>query len=118
MRTHIGYKPYECSICDRRFSTKGSLKRHKATHSDERKFKCDICPDKRYFKTKDQLRNHMKFHYKPKFTCLHCNKKCHTQSNLDNHMKYHFEPTYACTKCGKKFHTSSNLKSHEKRKTC
>ena len=87
MRTHTEEKPYECSTCDKRFAQKSSLQNHQATHSDERNFKCKICPDDRYFKTKSQLRNHLVYHYEPKFTCLHCNKKCHTSSNLDKHMK-------------------------------
>ena len=58
----------------------------------------------------------MKFHYKPKFTCVHCNKKFHCSSALNQHMKYHFEPTYLCAKCGRKFFTSGDLKKHEKRK--
>ena len=117
MRTHSGEKPYNCSICNRKFVSKYLLNVHQATHSDERKFKCNICPDERYFKTKDQLSNHKLLHYEPKFTCSHCNKKFYTSSDLKKHIKYHFEPTYACAKCGKKFHTLGILKRHEKRKT-
>ena len=87
MRTYIGEKPYVCSTCGKRFAKKSSLQNHQATHSDERNFKCKICPDDRYFKTKDQLKMHMKFHYEPKHSCVHCNKKFHTSSNLKAHEK-------------------------------
>ena len=87
MRTHSGVKPYVCPFCDKRFATKSDLKKHQATHSNERKFKCNICPDERYFKTKGQLRKHLVYHYEPKHSCLHCNKKCHTLTDLTKHLK-------------------------------
>ena len=103
-----------CSTCGKSFSVKGSLKVHQATHSKERKHKCDICTKEKHFKTKSQLINHMKFHFEPQNECKRCGKKFHTSNNLTRHMKTHFDPTYCCLQCGKKFHTSSNLKRHEK----
>ena len=76
-----------CSTCGKKFAQKSSLQNHQATHSDERKFKCNICPDERYFKTKSQLRKHLVYHYEPKHSCLHCNKKCHTSADLTKHVK-------------------------------
>ena len=57
----------------------------------------------------------MRFHYEPKHSCVHCNKKFYTSRDLKDHMKYHFEPNYPCAKCGKKFHTLNGLKHHENR---
>ena len=68
---------YACSTCGKMFAHKHSLQRHQTTHSDERKFKCNICPDERCFKTKDQLSRHMKFHYEPSHQCEVCLKKFH-----------------------------------------
>ena len=88
MRTHTGKKPYVCFICDKVFAQKKSLQRHQATNSDEKNFKSYTCPEDKYFKTKGQLSIHMHNHFKPKQTCVHCNKKFHTSSNLKYHIKF------------------------------
>ena len=88
-KIHTREKPFVCQICDKTFSQKVNLVRHQATHSDVRNFKCSVCPEGRFFKTKDQLSHHMKFHYEPKFSCSHCHYKAHTKSNLSQHEKSH-----------------------------
>ena len=103
-----------CYTCGKGFTQKVSLQRHQASHSDERKHKCTLCPEGRFFKTKNDLSGHMNYHYEPKHECKLCGKKFHRSSDLNTHMKIHFDPTYSCLQCGKKFHTSRNLKSEEK----
>ena len=88
-RTHKGEKPFACQVCDRKFAQKSDLVRHQATHSDVRSFKRSICLEGRYFKTKNQLTNHMVYHYEPKFACIHSEYKAHTKCNLDRHFKNH-----------------------------
>ena len=111
---HLGEKRFACPVCGRRFATKQAMKGHLATHSDERKFKCQLCPDERSFKTKIGLHNHMRYHYEPQYACEHCGKKCYNSGSLKEHMRFHFEPTYACEHCDKKCYTSCDLKRHEK----
>ena len=69
-KIHIGEKPFVCQVCDKKFARKFPLATHQATHSDVKNFKCSICPEGRFFKTKSQLNNHMVFHYAPKFLNL------------------------------------------------
>ena len=46
MMIHIGDKPFECNICDKKFKTLHELKKHKLWHSGEKPFDCDICGKK------------------------------------------------------------------------
>ena len=88
-RIHTGKKPFVCQICDNKFTNKSNLARHQVTHSEIRSFKCSICPEGRFFKTKKELNQHMVFHYKPKFSCIHCDHKSYTKHNLKQHAKTH-----------------------------
>jgi len=36
-------RPYLCTVCDKRFTTKGSLKTHKLIHSVEKLYSCSQC---------------------------------------------------------------------------
>ena len=86
-RIHTVEKPFVCQTCNRKFAVKSALVRHQATHSDVRSFKCSICPESRYFKTKTNLNQHMKFHFEIKIACSHCKYKTHTKQNLVKHEK-------------------------------
>ena len=46
-----------CEICFSRFPSASKLKRHYLTHTDERKFKCPVCPAA--FKLNHDLKRHM-----------------------------------------------------------
>ena len=89
IRSHIGYKPFECTYCHKKFTQGGNLRTHLRLHTGEKPFTCEIC--KRSFNRKGNLAAHKLTHdnLKP-FEC-----------KLDN--------------CDKSFTQLGNLKSHQNR---
>ena len=110
---------YECSICNKVYSTKGSFNNHQAIHTD--KYKCQNC---RYrFENKIRLKTHncetiAAFRSEvPKnrpYECNQCDKKFTNKSNLGAHKNIHLG-TYKCGTCSKCFPNSRELKKHYKR---
>ncbi|XP_062544422.1 uncharacterized protein LOC134211521 isoform X3 [Armigeres subalbatus] len=58
--THTAEKKYECTICNKLFAAKRSLKRHKLCHEEEGAFPCPVEDCKESFKTPASLTKHKK----------------------------------------------------------
>ena len=81
----ISLLPFTCDVCDKVFTKRDHLTRHKNTHTDIRAFKCHVCD--LTFKRKDKLTSHLKMHGPINVPCNLCGKSFHHQQSLLIHMR-------------------------------
>ncbi|KAI8991633.1 hypothetical protein BDF20DRAFT_807048, partial [Mycotypha africana] len=84
--THLGFKPFQCDICQKGFSEARLLMQHKRVHTGEKPFSCDQCDKK--FSVASALTIHKRTLHsgeKP-FICKYCKKKFPESSNLTKHV--------------------------------
>ncbi|XP_068627959.1 gastrula zinc finger protein XlCGF57.1-like [Battus philenor] len=115
MRTHTGEKPFACPLCDAKFSTKGSLKRHNDTYhrERERKFTCETCGN--CFFRKNDIITHMRVHSGERpYVCPFCSKRFRQAASLIRHKRTHTgEKPYSCPICDKKFGDKNLVQKHQ-----
>ncbi|EJD73295.1 zinc finger protein, partial [Loa loa] len=79
---------------------KGNIKRkhpERSTHTDEKRFKCETCPQR--FTAPSDLRRHIRTHTGEKpFSCPECTRNFAEKGNLHKHMRIHTgEKPYNCS---------------------
>jgi len=79
-------RPYLCTVCDKRFTGKTDLMRHKQVHTGEMLYSCIQC-EKR-FATEHYLKHHMNTH-SSKYKCTECGKCFTDDKALTRHRRIH-----------------------------
>lgn len=114
-RKHSGEKPYGCTMCNASFTTHGNLKRHVKTHSGEKPWECSQCDNR--FTEKKTLVVHMRRHTGEKpYQCHICERSFAQRGILQSHLAMHLgQKAHLCEHCGKAFRQRSQLRLHTMR---
>lgn len=114
IKTHSTDRPFDCSFCDLKFKTLVNLKRHTASHTNTRSYKCTIEGCERTFINYTSLALHKIQHTGEKnFACNICERRFVLPTTLKHHLKTHVqERRYECTVCDKKFLTGTDFRQH------
>ncbi|XP_030834205.1 myoneurin-like [Strongylocentrotus purpuratus] len=93
------------------FSKLRVARRHAKIHLPSKPYSCEIC--KQAFRTRSDVRNHLKIHSSRRFVCDICGQGKHSLNALNSHKRKHTgEKPYVCEICGKSFRYSSGLHVH------
>ncbi|CAK1554309.1 unnamed protein product [Leptosia nina] len=111
---HYPDKQFKCKLCDRLFTRKHRLDRHKLQHKLKKKSViCDYCGVSFY--NKSYLSNHIKRKHlhTERFVCDICDLVTYSKPGLIMHLKYHMTETDTqCRLCKKTYKTHASLKLH------
>lgn len=111
-------KMYSCTICDRSYNSKPTLKYHILTHSKrQRHFKCSHC--EKLFLSKSTLNIHLRIHLEARpYSCPKCTMSFRQKTDLTHHDASIHTPAeeyrYQCEVCNKKFARQYSLNLHTK----
>lgn len=111
---HEGKELFKCEICEKTYSSRGSLKTHLIIHSEVRPFICNYCG--RGFNSRYGLDEHMHTHTDDRpFVCKICDKTFKQNRLLVAHTRVHTrERPYKCKEegCDRAYINGIDLKRH------
>jgi hypothetical protein len=113
-RTHSGVKPYTCDVCSLSFAQSSTLSKHKKTHLDEKMFVCDLCPSA--FAVSGALVVHKRTHTGERpHKCDQCEFTFIQSGHLVEHKRTHTgDKPFQCEQCDAAFAQGGHLAEHKR----
>ncbi|KAF4117377.1 zinc finger protein 600 [Onychostoma macrolepis] len=108
-------KEFCCNLCDKKFSTKMTMRRHMGIHEGDKPFKCPHC---HYCaRLKASLIQHLRVHTGEKpYKCSQCSYASIDRSSLRRHLRTHTqEKPYRCQYCPYSSIQKKSLDLHSRR---
>ena len=88
MVTHSEERPFECDMCNKKFSTKTGLASHMLTHNGKKPYECNVCG--KAFVGSSSLVERMRIHSGEKpYQCDFCDKAFSQRSTITEHKRIH-----------------------------
>lgn len=110
-------KPFQCSFCDRSFTTNRYRDDHENTHMGRHPYECYIC--QKAYTAHSALQMHLRLHTTDlPHKCLVCGKSFLKNCRLEHHTREKHLPVtdprrlFPCKDCDKIFKTYSNRSAH------
>ncbi|KAI5627873.1 zinc finger protein 354C [Silurus asotus] len=99
MDIHLGEKPYKCPRCHYSTRLKASLIQHMRVHTGEKPYKCSQCSYASI--DRSSLRRHSRTHTQEKpYRCQYCPYSCIQKKSLDLHSRrHHTGESFPCPLC-------------------
>lgn len=118
MRSHSSGKCFECSICQKKYSTEIGWIVHKKQHT-KFIYDCEYCDES--FKLRSELKHHAFASHESvlkMYQCAKCSDAFPTKSLLQCHSNTHDQAylmeQHLCSECGKTFTNKTIFKEHQK----
>ena len=111
---HMKMSIHSSDICNKDLTEEVSLKARETTsHIDGKLYECSVC--KRKFTKKSNLNRHFLIHTgERRFECTTCNRKFRLKHHLFKHQLTHNNDNmHGCNMCRRKFRNLSTLEKHK-----
>ena len=113
---HTDERPFACDICDQRFSAKYDAQQHRLVHTFSKPFMCDVDGCEKRFTEKGSVLRHKRIVHEKlpgKYRCEQCDCVFMSSSRLRIHRRTHTgERPFACTDCEMTFARKGGLQDH------